>query len=423
MHILFLTENFPPEVNASATRVYERAVYWVKAGHQVTVITCFPNFPQGRLYAGWRQRLYQVHDMDGIRVVRLPTYIARNEGFARRTADFVSYMIAAVLATPFLPRADVVVATSPQFFAAVGGWAIAALKRRPFVFELGDLWPASIRAVGAMRDSVVLDALERVELFLYRRAAAVVALTRAFKRDLVRRGIDGRKIAVVVNGVDLPRYSPRAKDAAVLAEHDLAGRFVIGYLGTHGLAHDLGNVIEAAAQLSDVPAATFFFVGDGAAKAGLVERARTQGLRNIVFADPRPKAQVPAYWSACDVALVHLKDDPVFAEVIPSKIFEAMAMGLPILLVAPPGEASEIVERERAGLVVPAGNPRALAETVARLASDSALRAELAANSLAAAPRYSRKHQADSMIAALERAVRGELPIEGGAASRVGADS
>lgn len=406
MHVLFLSENFPPEVNASATRVYERAVYWVKAGHEVTVVTCFPNFPQGRLYAGWRQRLYQVDDVDGIRVVRVPTYIARNEGFFRRTGDFVSFMLAATVATPWLPRADVVVATSPQFFAAVAGWLVAAFKRRPFVFELGDLWPASIRAVGAMRESRLLDLLEKVELFLYRRAAAVVALTSAFKRDLVRRGIDARKVDVVINGVDLPRYSPRPKDPELLERHDLAGCFVVGYIGTHGLAHDLCNVIAAAELLRDRPTARILFVGDGAAKPQLVSACRERGLANVIFVDPQPKERMPAYWSVCDVALVHLKNDPVFAEVIPSKVFEAMAMGLPILLVAPSGEATRIVEEEAAGLTVAAGDPLLLAAAIRRLLDDPVLRNDVAKRSAAAAPRYSRRRQAEDMLAVLERVTR-----------------
>jgi colanic acid biosynthesis glycosyl transferase WcaI len=411
MHILFLTENYPPEVNASATRVYERAVYWVREGHAVTVLTCFPNFPQGRLYPGWRQRPWQVEEADGIRVVRLPTYIARNEGVVRRTADFVSFMLAALVAAPWLRRPDVVVATSPQFFAALGGWLVAALRRRPFVFELGDLWPASIRAVGAIRASTLLDALERLELFLYRRSTAVVALTAAFKRDLVRRGIDARKIAVVVNGVDLPRYSPRPKDPELLARHGLEQRFVIGYIGTHGAAHDLGKVLDAAARLRERPDLCFLFVGDGAAKPALVERARAEGLSNVVFVDPQPKERMPGYWSVCDVALVHLKNDPVFSEVIPSKLFEAMAMGLPLLLVAPEGEASAIVLGERAGRWEPAGNAAAFAAAALELRDHPEQLKRLAGASHAAAPRHSRAYQADAMLAVLKQAARG-LPPE-----------
>lgn len=405
MHILFLTENFPPEVNASATRVSERVPYWIRAGHEVTIVTCYPNFPQGRIYPGWRQRWFQMDEVDGMRVVRLRTYIARNEGFLKRTLDFISFMAAAVIASPRLPRPDVVVATSPQFFAAVGGWIVSLMKRRPFVFELGDLWPASIRAVGAMRESALLDLVEKLELYLYRKSAAVVALTDAFKQDLARRGIDPDKIEVVINGVDLPRYAPRAKDADLMRRHDLENRFVVGYIGTHGLAHDLGNVIDAAELLEDRPDICFLFVGDGATKPALVEAARARGLANVRFVEPRPKEEMPAHWSLCDAALIHLKDDKVFAEVIPSKIFEAMAMGLPLVLVAPEGEATRIVAREQAGVVVAAGQPEALADTVRILCDDSAARRRLAENSLAAAPRYSRERQAGSMARVLARVV------------------
>lgn len=407
MRILFLTENFPPEVNAVATRVYERALYWARAGHDVTVLTCFPNFPQGRLYPGWKQRVWQRSIVDGISVVRVPTYITRNDGVFRRTLDFVSFMVSAVVAAPALQRPDVVVATSPQFFAAVAGWIVSVVKWRPFVFEVSDLWPASIRAVGAVKVGRLLDLMERVELFLYRRASAVVALTAAFKDDLVRRGISPEKIAVVINGVDLPRYSPRAKDPDLMRELGLVGNLVVGYVGTHGPAHDLLNVAAAAAfeELADV---RFLFVGDGAAKPALVAHCREHGLEAFEFVDPQPKQRVPAYWSVCDVALIHLKNDAVFADVIPSKMFEAMAMGLPLLLVAPEGEASRIVERERAGLIVPAGNPGALAEAVRRLRDDPELRRGLAANSLAAAPRYSRKRQADHLLEVLSRVLRRE---------------
>jgi glycosyltransferase involved in cell wall biosynthesis len=256
-----------------------------------------------------------------------------------------------------------------------------------------------------MRESKLLDLVEKLELFLYRKSAAVVALTEAFKRDLVRRGIDPRKIDVVINGVDLPRYAPRAKDADLLRQYGLEDRFVIGYIGTHGLAHDLGNVIAAAARLRERKDICFLFVGDGAAKASLEEQARAQGLDNVRFVAPRPKDEMPAHWSLCDAALIHLKNDPVFAEVIPSKIFEAMAMGLPLVLVAPAGEATRIVEREDAGVVVPAGQPDALAIAARTLADDGASRQRMATHSLAAAARYSRQRQAEDMERVLARVV------------------
>ena len=403
MNILFLSDNFPPERNASATRVYERACYWAQEGHRVTVITCAPNFPDGKVFPGYRNR-GSVEERDGIRVVRVRTFISANRGFFLRTADFVSYMFAAVAAGLREEEPDLVAATSPQFFAAVGGWILARLKRVPFVFELGDLWPASIEAVGASRSRLLLSFLESVELFLYRQSAAVAALTHRFKDDLVRRGIPEQHVTVVRNGVDLPRYAPRPRDVELARAWGLEGRFVVGYVGTHGMAHGLANVLDAAERLhgSDV---TFLFVGAGAERDALMRDAARRALSNAVFAPAQDKGEMPRVWSLCDVALVHLKDDPVFETVIPSKIFEAMGMGLPILLVSPPGEAREVVEAEAAGVWAPAGNPEALADAVRALRSDDALRRRLAAASLAAAPRHSRKRQADEMLAVFSRAL------------------
>jgi colanic acid biosynthesis glycosyl transferase WcaI len=249
--------------------------------------------------------------------------------------------------------------------------------------------------------------IEKLELFLYRRAACVVALTRAFKDDLVRRGIPAGKIAVVMNGVDADRYGPRPRDAELAAETALADKFVIGYVGTHGMAHALDKVLDAAEALQGDERIRFLFAGPGAARDGLIAEAARRSLTNVVFLPSQPKARVPAVWSLCDVALVHLKDTPVFAEVIPSKIFEAMAMGLPILLAAPEGEATRIVADTNAGINTPPEDPAALAAAVRRLADEAAATKEFAAASLAAAPRYSRAFQARAMIAALDAAATG----------------
>lgn len=398
MKILFLTENFPPETNASATRVYERACYWAEDGHEVTVITCAPNFPQGRLFPGYKNRWRQVEIMSGIRVVRVKSFMTANEGVVLRTLDFMSFMVCAVTVGLSEKKPDVIAATSPQFFAAVGGWLLGCFRRVPFVFELSDLWPASIIAVGAMKDSLMLRLMEKLELFLYRRSAAIVALTDAFKENLASRGISADKIAVVKNGVDLQRYAPMSRDGGLAAGYGLSDRFVVGYVGTHGMAHALDNVLAAAEQLKDQSNIRFMLAGPGSMREKLISDAQSRGLDNVVFLPPQPKSRMPAVWSLCDVALVHLRNDPVFADVIPSKIFEAMAMGLPLLIAVPPGEATNIVEADGAGMAVAPESPVALAEAVKRLAADRTLRQTLGTASLAAAPRHSRRFQADSMM-------------------------
>ncbi len=407
MQILFLTENFPPETNASATRVYERACYWIRWGHEVTVLTCAPNFPDGHIYPGYQNKWHQVENIDGIRVVRLKTFIAANRGTLKRTLDFFSFMIVAFIAGLFERRPDVIAATSPQFFAAVGGWALGGVRRVPFVFELGDLWPASIVAVGAMKPSFGLRMIEKLELFLYRQSAAVAALTHAFKQNLIRRGIEEHKISVVLNGVDTQRFAPGKRDKNFAHQVGLDGKFVVGYVGTHGMAHALMNVLEAAARLLDRTEIAFLMVGGGAERDMLIQEAKLRNLKNVIFLDRQPKDRMPAVWSLCDIALVHLKNSPVFEEVIPSKMFEAMAMGLPILLASPPGEASDILAVSGAGIHVRAEDPEALANSVLLLYKDARLLSAFATASLAAAPHHTREAQAEEMLSVLKFATEG----------------
>ena len=407
MRILFLTENFPPETNAAATRVYERACYWVKWGHDVTVITSAPNFPYGCLFDGYENRWRQIELMDGVRVVRVKTYISPNEGIVKRTLDFMSFMVSSVIVGVFEKRPDVVVSTSPQFFAAVGGWLLGALRRVPFIFELGDLWPASIVAVGAMRDGFMIRVLERLELFLYRNASAVISLTHAFRDNLVERGISKEKIAVVLNGVDLWRYGPRESDPNLKKAFMESDQFVVGYIGTHGMAHGLKNVLDAAEILRNRDDIIFLFVGAGSERAKLISAAKRDGLENVIFVSPQPKEMIPVIWSQCQVALVHLRNLNVFKDVIPSKMFEAMGMGLPIILSLPEGEASEILKKSKAGIHIPPDNPAALANVVAQLADDMELCRSLGKHSLSAAPQHTREAQAAHMISVLGAVVEG----------------
>jgi len=405
VNILFLTDNFPPEVNAPASRTFEHCRAWVQAGHRVTVITGAPNFPQGKVFAGYRNRLWQRETMDGIEVVRVWTYITANAGFAKRTLDYLSFMVTSFLAGLVQRRPDVIVGTSPQFFTNCAAWMLSVFRWRPFVFELRDLWPESIKTVGAMQDSAALRLMERLELFLYRRAAAVVAVTESFRRNLIARGIDGAKIHVITNGVDLTRFQPMARDAELVGRLGLTDRFIAGYIGTHGMAHALETVLEAAALMRQHPQGAnvrFVLLGDGAQKQALKARAQRMALDNVLFLDTVPKAEVPRYWSLLDVSIIHLRKADNFTQVIPSKLFECMGMGIPVLH-GVAGESAEIVKREGVGLTFEPENVQALCEGLLRLAQDRALYADLRAHCLAAAPRYERTALAHRMLTILEQ--------------------
>ena len=407
MHILFLSDNFPPEVNAPASRTFEHCREWVRAGHKVTVITCAPNFPKGKVFEGYRNRLWQRERMDGIEVIRVWSYITANEGFTRRILDYLSYMFMAILAGPFVRRIELVVGTSPQFFTACAAYVVSRYRRVPYVFELRDLWPESIKAVGAMRDSALIRLLERLELLLYRKAARIVCVTHSFRETLIRRGIDARRISVVTNGVDMTRFSPVPKDAELVAELGLAGKFVAGYVGTHGLAHHLETLLDAAGRLRTLPGGGvfhFILLGDGARKQALVEDAARRGLNNVTFIDSVPKDQVARYWSLLDVAIIHLKKTELFTTVIPSKLFECMGMGLPVLH-GVAGESADIVNKEGVGIVFEPENPVALSEGLRRMRENVSQYREMSSLALEAAHKYDRKSLAAQMLGVLEQTV------------------
>ncbi len=370
MKILFITDNFPPETNAPATRTYEHCKEWVKEGADVTIITCAPNFPQGKVYEGYQNRLYQKEHIDGIEVIRVWSYITANEGFTKRVLDYVSFAFMAFWVGLF-QKADVVVATSPQFFTTWAVVGISKIRRKPWIFELRDLWPESIRTVGAMKQSRVLDWLEKVELWLYKDADRVVAVTEAFKRNLVNRGIDAKKIDVVTNGANLELYVAREKDKTLLKSLGLEGKFIVGYIGTHGMAHSLDFIVTALKNVDD-PDIHFLFVGGGAMKQTVVEMAERLALKNVTFLDPVSKEEVSDYLSIIDVSLAPLKKSDTFKTVIPSKIFEASAMRKPTLL-GVEGQAQEIIEKYGAGLCFKPEDETDFLEKLERLKNDKTL--------------------------------------------------
>jgi colanic acid biosynthesis glycosyl transferase WcaI len=404
MHILYLTHYFPPEVNAPANRVYELAKEWVRLGHQVTVVTCAPNHPDGVLQAGYRNKVRQREIMQGIEVVRIWTYIAANEGFVLRVANYLSYLIVATALAPGLPRPDVVVSTSPQFFCGLAGYPVSRLKRIPWVLEIRDLWPESVVAVGAMRPGRMVRMLEAVEAWAYRTADRIVSVSEAFVPHLTSRGANPSHIAVVENGVDLDLFAAPADASAFRAEHQLDGKFVAAYIGTHGMAHHLETVLEAATLTRDDASIAYLLVGSGAERDRLLAERDARGLSNVIMLPQRPRSDMPLVWAATDVSLVLLKNSPVFRTVIPSKIFEAMAMARPIVL-AVDGIARRIVEEANCGITIEPENAAQLAAAVRRLAANHVEREALGRSGRAYVQgRYTRRALAQRYVQFLQGA-------------------
>lgn len=408
MHVLFLTDNFPPEVNAPASRTYEHCREWVRLGAKVTVITCAPNFPGGEVYDGYRNRAFQKEEVEGITVIRVWSYITANAGFSMRVLDYLSFMFSAIPAAMTVRNVDIVVGTSPQFFTACAAYAVGVLRRKPWVFEIRDLWPDSIRTVGAMSHSRFLDFLSRVELFLYRKSTRIVSVTNSFKRDLISRGINGNKIAVVTNGVDVSRFKPQHRNPDLVARYGLEDKFVAGYIGTHGMAHGLETLLVVAKKLASTEGFDDFvllMLGDGAMKPMLLQRARDESIDNVIFVDSVPKDMVASYWSLLDVALVHLRRSPLFETVIPSKLFECMAMGIPMVY-GVRGESANIVSCNEVGVLAEPEHPESIVSGLKKLRNNPDLYRRFSENGPRVAALFDRNDLARVMLLELETAVQ-----------------
>ncbi len=367
MHILFLSHYFPPETNAPASRTYEHAKRWVKHPDvRVTVITNHPNHPYGVLYPGYKNRMLTREEKDGIEVNRVKTYLAPNAGFVKRTLNYLFYMGASAIAAVRMPKPDIVVATSPQFFCAVAGFIVSRLKRCPFIFELRDIWPDSIVSVGAMRPGLIIRLLERLELFLYRQSRLIVAVTDAFRENLIKRGILGSKICVIKNGVDISFFSPRPVPGDLARELGGKGKFIVSYIGTVGMAHAVDKIIEAAEKLRNVPDILFLVVGEGAQKKNIEKLVRQKNLSNVKVLPGVSKEKISDYYALTDLNLVTLRNTPLFKTVIPSKIFEIMAMERPILCTVD-GECRQIIEQAGGGIFVEPENTDEMVQAIRTL--------------------------------------------------------
>jgi glycosyltransferase involved in cell wall biosynthesis len=365
MHILFLSHYFYPEGNAPASRTYENCKRWVKSGHRVTVVTGAPNVPDGIIYSGYSNRLRQRESIDGIDVLRVWTYIAPNRGFLRRTLNYVSFMLSSLQGI-FVRDVDLVVATSPQLFCALGGYLLSVFKRVPFVMEVRDLWPESIKTIGAIRSPGIIRCFEMVEMFLYRQARHIIVVSDSFRKVISGRGIDKEKISVIKNGVDLEFFSTNGKREETRESLGVKDKFIVSYIGTVGMAHALDCLLLVAEKMKVRDDIRFLIVGSGAEKENLLNMKTGRNLDNVIFVDRQPKETIPAFYECSDVCLVPLRKAELFKTVIPSKMFEIMSMGKPIIQ-SVDGEAREILEESRAGIYVEPENKKAIHDAIFHL--------------------------------------------------------
>lgn len=380
MRILVVTHYFPPEIGAPQARLSELAATWAADGDDVTVLTGLPNHPTGVIPDEYRRTCRRVEHTDGYRVIRTWLYATPNEGFVKKTLGHLSFMLtSAVIGAPRAGRADVVVVSSPTFFAILSAWAIARAKRARFVVEIRDLWPAIFVELGVLTNPMIIKVLETIELAAYRAADAVVVVSEGFRDNLVSRGVPAQKIHTIRNGVDLERFTP----APIEADERAAARAGLGagpddvlvlYIGAHGISHGLTSIADAADRLRDQPI-RFAFVGEGAAKAQLAAHVEALDLPSVTLSPGVPRDEVPTLLAAADICLVPLRDVPLFSTFIPSKIFEYFGAGKAVVG-AVRGEPADIL-RAGGAVVVEPEDDAAIAEAIRELAADPERRAEL----------------------------------------------
>lgn len=400
MKILFLTHYYLPEGNAPASRVSALAKRWVEDGHEVTVITSAPNVPDGVVYEGYKNKWTSQEIIDGVRVIRIWTYIAPNKGTVKRILNFVSYMLSAFIHALFMKKPDVMIATSPQFFCGWAGVLLHWFRRFPFVLEIRDIWPESMSAVNAGLPAPLLKIIGVMEKIMYRSANHIVTVGDGYVTKLMERGVKQQKISVVMNGVDQSLFYPRPVNHELLRQYGVDGKFICSYVGTIGMACGLKTVLEAAELLKKQNNSNiaFILVGDGAVKQELEKEAQEKNLDNVIFTGRRPKQEIPEWISSSNVNLVHLIKSELFTTVMPSKIFESAGCGRPVLM-GVEGFARKIVDDAGMGINIEPENPQDMVEALLKISAAPELEKELGENGLKnIVPVYNRDSQAQKYI-------------------------
>jgi glycosyltransferase involved in cell wall biosynthesis len=372
MKILYVSQYYPPETPAPAARASELGELWAGNGHDVTILTGFPNHPTGKVHPAYRMKIWRLwmrDDSKGVKVQRTWLVPLPNRRSSERMLNYGSFFLSAAIRGIFLARPDVVIATSPQLLVGLSGLIIATCKRVPFIFEVRDLWPESLEAVGVSGEhSVLFRVLKKIAGFLYKRATRIVVVTPAFKEHLERKwGVPEGKISVVVNGVDHNFFRPQPSQKEIAHEFGLEGRFVVGYIGTIGNAHGIETLVEAAAMLQITnPRVYFLVVGEGAEKETLKQLVSQKRLENVGIFPGQPRTRIPTIISSSDVCLVLLKESELFKTVIPTKMLEFMACGRAVVA-AVEGEAARLLTEANAGICIQPGDVNGVVESIRSL--------------------------------------------------------
>jgi len=399
--LAILTQYYPPEVGAPQSRLSALAREFVRRGHQVSVLTAMPNYPTGKLHRGYR-RMFLREERDGVRVIRTFIWPTQQTGLVPRLASYFSFVLSAALfGSIYLDAPDYLLVESPPLFLGLTGVLLSRLKRARMVFNVSDLWPESAVRLGLLRQGGAAYKLgASLERFCYRHAWLVTGQSAEIVSDIRARFARCNTVHLS-NGADSDAFGG---DKATAASQELLGKngnCVALYAGLHGLAQGLELLVDGADSLPPDCHLDMVLIGDGPTKGAIVDRVKRRGIQRVRFLSPRPHREIPAILAAADVLVVPLVK--YIRGAVPSKLYEAMASGRPVVLIAE-GEAAQIVRQHDAGMCVAPGDLAGLVQALRTLSGDADLRARLGANGRAAAIQFfDRKHIAVKFVELLER--------------------
>lgn len=396
MHILLIHQAFAALDEPGGTRHHELARHLARQGHRVTIIASPISYLTGdESRRGSRE---QVDDL-GVRIIRSYTLPVLHRSFVLRVFSFLSFMVSSFINGLFVRQVDLVWGTTPPIFQGPTAWLLARLKGVPFLLEVRDLWPAFAVAVGVLKNRILIRLSEWLERFLYRQADQVMVNSPGYIEHVERQG--ARQVRLIPNGADPAMFDPQAQGLGFRKKHGLTDAFILLYAGAHGMSNDLDVVLEAAGLLQEDAHIAIALLGSGKEKQRLIQAAEDRGLTNVHFLPPVPKNEMRDALAAADACLAILKPIELYKTTYPNKVFDYMAAGRPVIL-AIDGVIRQVVEEAQAGLVVPPGNPQALAEAVLALAQDREKCRRLGANGRRAIEdRFSREQLADEFTALL----------------------
>ena len=400
MKIVVLTQNFPPEVGATASRLHRMTKSLAGKGHRVTVITAMPNYPTGRIYDGYRGKIRAVEDMDGVRVVRTWIFPSNSSMFFPRFLSYASFTLSSLIMGIWgMGRQDIVLFDTPPLPLVPTGLVIGRLTGARVIMNVSDIWPEMALQLGYPIGRISLWALKRLESIGYRRAD-IVTTTNGAAKERINERFPKVRTAVISNGADLRVFDPALRSQKIRDSLGAdQGDFLVGYFGLHGLFQGLHVVVEAAERVRDRRRIKFVMVGDGPCKAEIVALAEGKQLDNIRFIDLVDQESIASYVASCDVALVPLAAE--FPSTVPSKVYETLASGVPVVI-SRGCEGARVVEEGKAGRTFRPGDSEGLARVLADLESDKNMTAQIRDNCLHIAKRFDYSRIAEETEAILQ---------------------